>query len=232
VQYLLHTSYFYKDINIKGGGNFLPFIIKRMVIMYTAIILAAGEADRMGKLKQLLPWKDKTILETVIDNVLASEYIDDEIRVVLGAEAERVKKKIDYYDDNRFRIKENPDFTRGMSSSLKVGINNLSNNTKNLVIFLGDQPLITPDIFDNIISEFEKSSAEIIMPIYNDKPGHPVIISTKYLSEMKKLEGPMGLKPFIEEHKDLVEYYPIDNQKVIIDLDYYDDYLYYKNKYD
>ena len=76
--------------------------------MYTAIILAAGEADRMGKLKQLLPWKDKTILETVIDNVLAREYIDDEIRVVLGAEAERVKKKIDYYDklkEIKFAIK-------------------------------------------------------------------------------------------------------------------------------
>mgnify|MGYP002282441056 CR=1 FL=1 len=102
--------------------------------MYTAIILAAGEADRMGKLKQLLPWKDKTILETVIDNVLASEYIDDEIRVVLGAEAERVKEKIDYYKDERLRIKENPDYKEGMSSSLQTGIKYLSENTKNLII--------------------------------------------------------------------------------------------------
>ena len=199
--------------------------------MYTAIILAAGEADRMGKLKQLLPWQDKTILETVIDNVLASELIDDEVRVVLGAEAERVKKKIDYYNDPRFRIKENPDYSRGMSSSLRVGVRNLSKNTKSLVIFLGDQPLITPDIFDSIIVEFEKSSSEIMMPIYNEKPGHPVIISTKYLNEIKKLEGPMGLKPFIEDHKDLVNYYPIEEEKVTIDLDYYDDYIYYKNKY-
>ena len=199
--------------------------------MYTAIILAAGEADRMGKLKQLLPWQDKTILETVIDNVLASEHIDDEVRVVLGAEAERVKNKIDYYDDPRFRIKENPDYSRGMSSSLRVGVRNLSKNTKSLVIFLGDQPLITPDIFDNIIIEFEKSSSEIMMPIYNEKPGHPVIISTKYLDEIEKLEGPMGLKPFIEDHKDLVNYYPIEEEKVTIDLDYYDDYIYYKNKY-
>lgn len=200
--------------------------------MYTAIVLAAGEADRMGKLKQLLPWKNKTILETVIDNIMASDYIDDEIRVVLGAEAARVKKKIDYYDDPRFRIKENPDFSRGMSSSLKVGVKNLSKNTKYLVIFLGDQPLITPDIFDTIIGEFEKSSSDIMLPVYDDKPGHPVIISTKYLDEIKQLEGPMGLRPFIEKHKDLVNYFPIDDQKVTIDLDYYDDYLYYKNKYD
>lgn len=199
--------------------------------MYTAIILAAGEADRMGKLKQLLPWQDKTILETVIDNVLASQYIDDEVRIVLGAEAERVKNKIEYYNDPRLRIKENPDFSQGMSSSLQVGVKGLSKNTKSLIIFLGDQPLITPDIFDSIIHEFEKSSSQIMMPIYNEKPGHPVIISTKYLNEIKKLEGPMGLKPFIQAHEDLVKYYPIEDEKVTIDIDYYDDYLYYKNKY-
>lgn len=200
--------------------------------MYTGIILAAGEADRMGKLKQLLPWKDKTILETVIDNVLDSSYIDDEIRVVLGAEADRVKEKIGYYEDERLRIKENPDYKEGMSTSLKRGIEDLPEKTKYLVIFLGDQPLITPDIFDMIISEFEENSSDIMLPCYNDTPGHPVIISTKFLPEIKQLEGAMGLKPFLEEHEDLVEHYPINDKKVIIDLDYYDDYQYYKNKYD
>ncbi len=200
--------------------------------MYTGIILAAGDAERMGKLKQLLPWKDKTILETVIDNVLKSKYIDDEIRVVLGAEAERVKEKISYYKDERLRIKENPDYKEGMSSSLQKGIEDLAKNTKFLVIFLGDQPLITPDIFDMLINRFEENSSDIMLPIYNDKPGHPVIINTKFLPEINKLDGAMGLKPFLEEHEDLVEYYSIDDEKVIIDLDYYDDYLYYKNKYD
>jgi len=157
----------------------------KVIILYSAVILAAGEADRMGKLKQLLPWKEKTILETVIDNVLDSKYIDDEIRIVLGAEVDRVKEKISYYNDNRIVIKENPNYKQGMSTSLKKGIEHLSKTTKYLVIFLGDQPLITPDIFDNIIHKFEEDSAEIMMPVYNKKPGHPVIISTKYLSDIK-----------------------------------------------
>jgi molybdenum cofactor cytidylyltransferase len=200
--------------------------------MFTGIILAAGKADRMGKLKQLLPWKDKTILETVIDNVLESRYIDDEIRVVLGAEAERVKEKISYYEDDRLRIKENPDYKEGMSSSLQKGIEDLSGNTKFLVIFLGDQPLITPEIFDKLINRFEENPADIMLPNYNDKPGHPVIISTKFLPQINKLDGAMGLKPFLDDHEDLVEHYSINDEKVIIDLDYYDDYQYYKNKYD
>ena len=41
----------------------------------------------------------------------------------------------------------------------------------------------------------------------------------------------MGLKPFIKKHRDIVNYFTVENEKVIIDLDYYDDYLYYKNKY-
>src|SRR6056297_1264403 len=200
--------------------------------MYTAVILAAGEADRMGKLKQLLPWKEKTVLETVIDNVLDSDYIDDEVRVVLGAEAERIKKKLTNYSDARFRIKENPDYEEGMSSSIKKGVEELSKNTKTLLVFLADQPLITADVFDNIIKEFEKSSLDIIQPVYNEKLGHPVLISIDYLSKIKKLKGTMGLKPLLEKYSKEVYYFPIDNKKIIIDLDYYDDYLYYKNKYE
>lgn len=199
--------------------------------MYTAVILAAGKSNRMGKLKQLLSWEDKTILETVIDNVLESKFIDDEIRVVLGAQAEKIKKKIDYYQDQRLRIKENPDYELGMSSSLQKGIEDLSNNTKNIIIFLGDQPLITAEIFDSIIKEFEKKEADIIMPVYEQKPGHPVIISTQYLEEIKALSGPMGLKPFLDKHQDIVHHFLVKDEKVIIDLDYYDDYLYYKDKY-
>ncbi len=200
--------------------------------MYTAVVLAAGKADRMGKLKQLLPWKEKTVLETVVDNVLDSEYIDDEVRVVLGAEADRIKKKLTNYSDARFRIKENPDYEEGMSSSIKKGAEDLSKNTKALLVFLGDQPLITADIFDNIIKEFEKSSSDIMQPVYNEKPGHPVLISTDYLPDIKKLKGPMGLKPLLEKYSKEVYYFSIDNKKIIIDLDYYDDYLYYKNKYE
>lgn len=199
--------------------------------MYTAIILAAGESDRMGKLKQLLEWNDKTILETVIENVLSSKYIDDQVRVVLGAKAEKIKKKLNYFNDPRLKIIKNPDYKQGMSSSIKKGVENLPSDTKYLVIFLGDQPLITADIFDNIIEKFQSTSSEIMQPIFENNPGHPVIISTNYLPEIQKLKGPMGLKPFIKRHNDIVNHFTVENEKVIIDLDYYDDYLYYKNKY-
>ena len=70
-----------------------------------------------------------------------------------------------------------------------------------------------------------------MQPVFENKPGHPVIISVKFLPEIQKLEGPMGLKPFIKKHNDIVNHFEVENEKVIVDLDYYDDYLYYKNKY-
>src|SRR6056297_2859673 len=114
--------------------------------MYTAIILAAGQSDRMGKLKQLLEWNDSTILETVIKNVLDSKYIDDQVRIILGAQAERIKKKLKYLDNARIKIKENFDYKQGMSTSIKKGVEDLPIDTRYLIIFLGDQPLITADI--------------------------------------------------------------------------------------
>ena len=51
----------------------------------TAIVLAAGEAKRLGGQKLLLPFGDSTIIETVIGNVADCDI--DEAIVVLGHRA-------------------------------------------------------------------------------------------------------------------------------------------------
>ena len=62
-----------------------------MIFMISAILLAAGEAKRMGKPKQLMPLGEKSILEHSLDNLLASRV--NEIIVVVGCEADKVTKK-------------------------------------------------------------------------------------------------------------------------------------------
>ena len=57
-----------------------------------SVILAAGEARRMGKTKQLLPWGTHTLIEHVIDQHLQAKV--SEIYIVLGADLEKIKKQI------------------------------------------------------------------------------------------------------------------------------------------
>ena len=195
--------------------------------MISAIILAAGEASRMGKLKQLLPWEDSTILGTVIKNIQESE-LDGQVRVVLGAESERIKEELADYN---CQFLTNPDYTRGMFSSVMTGIKNLPINTTGLLFMLADQPLVTTDIYNQLISYFKKEEPLLLVPSYNQRRGHPLIISSTLIPEIYKLgkdgdpEG--GLRALLDKYEDDIEYYNVDKEGVIIDLDYYEDYQKY-----
>ncbi|MGE0688024.1 MAG: NTP transferase domain-containing protein, partial [Dehalococcoidia bacterium] len=50
--------------------------------MISAIILAAGESSRMGRLKQLLPWDGTTLLDWQVREARAAGV--DDVVIVLG----------------------------------------------------------------------------------------------------------------------------------------------------
>ena len=195
--------------------------------MISAIILAAGEASRMGRLKQLLPWGESTILGTVINNIQESE-LDGQVRVVLGAESERIKAELSDYN---CQFLTNPDYTRGMFSSVMIGIKDLPQDTTGLLFMLADQPLVTTDIYNQLINYFKKEEPLLLVPSYNQRRGHPLIISAELIPEIYKLredgvpEG--GLRALLDKYEDEIEYYNLDQEGVIIDLDYYEDYQKY-----
>ena len=195
--------------------------------MISAIILAAGEASRMGKLKQLLPWEDSTILGTVIKNIQESR-LEGQIRVVLGAESDRIKRELSDYN---CQFLTNPDYTRGMFSSVMTGIQNLPEATTGLLFMLADQPLVTTGIYNKLINYFKEEEPLLLVPSYKKRRGHPLIISAELIPEIHKLgedgdpEG--GLRSLLDKYEDDIEYYNVDKEGVIIDLDYYEDYQKY-----
>ena len=81
----------------------------------SGIILAAGLSTRMGEPKQLLPFGNSTIIETVIDNLLGSKL--NEVIVVVGHEAEKVQARIRH---KPVEIAFNPDYQAGMLTSCPV----------------------------------------------------------------------------------------------------------------
>ena len=85
--------------------------------MISGIILAAGESRRVGKLKQLLPFGNSTIIETVIDNLLCAKL--DEVIVVLGHAAEKITAKIRH---KPVKIVCNPNYKSGMLTSVQRGV--------------------------------------------------------------------------------------------------------------
>ncbi len=194
--------------------------------MLTAIILAAGQGRRMGSLKQLLPWQgDKTILETVVGTVLACPQFDDEVRVVLGAGREQVLPRLRGIADPRLVLLENPQFERGMLSSIQRGVADLPSPSRGFALFLGDQPLLTPDLVAPLGDYWLKAGPDFLVPVHRGRRGHPVLVQKKYVPEILALEEEEGgLRNLLRRHEERVVYLPVASPAIFLDLDYPEDY--------
>jgi len=180
----------------------------------SAIILAAGTSSRMGFLKQTANIKGKSLLELVLDKVRKFPF--HEIIIVLGYKHDEVMKtlKLEYE-----KVVINEEYEKGMSSSLKKGVLNISKDSEAFAIFLADMPLIKEKSIEKVINEFNERSCLIVAPIFNKVIGHPVIFHRNLIPEIINLEGDIGAKKVIEKYKDEACFIEIDDEGVLIDID-------------
>ena len=187
--------------------------------MIWALVLAAGESKRMGESKQLLPFEKTTILETVIDHIAQSTV--DETLIVLGANRGKIE---DVTKDLHVKSVYNPDFKEGMLSSVQKGFDALPEEAEAVLVFLGDQPRISSSVIDQIIIAYRSSEKSIVLPAFDNKRGHPVLISTKYREEIALLNPQIGLRELIHNHPEDILEVEIDSSAILEDIDTPDDY--------
>jgi molybdenum cofactor cytidylyltransferase len=189
--------------------------------MISAIVLAAGEARRMGETKQLLPWRGKTVLGHVLDTLLSSSV--DEVILVLGHEAERVLEKVAIRE---IKVVFNPDYQKGMSTSLRRGLRAMNKAAEGFLVVLADQPAITPEIIDRLIDSFRRvqPGKNIVAPSFRGRRGHPVLFGRKYREEFGGLTGEVGGREILARHPEDILALEVDTDAVLIDLDTPEDY--------
>ena len=186
--------------------------------MLTAVVLAAGRSTRMGTLKQLLPFGDTTIVERVVTTLLASRV--DHVIVVLGHRVDEIRPRIDRYPVTTI---VNPDPNGDMLSSIQCGVN-ATPPEHGLLIALGDQPFITSFVVNTLIEAYTCQQPGFVIPVYEGRRGHPMIIDARYRHEILTLKDSGGLKNLRDRYPDTVVTIPVDTDDVLIDLDFFHDY--------
>ena len=186
----------------------------------SAILLAAGEARRMGRPKLLMPLASGTVLEQTIDNLLASKV--EEIIVVLGAKSEDLKQVI---TNRPVQVVVNPDYEQGMSTSLIAGLSLVDNRAQWIMIALADQPFIDSDTYNKLIETSLSGSNGIIVPTYRGRRGNPVIFSARYKPELYKLKGDIGGRELLQKYSADVLEVAAYSEGIHSDIDTRDDYL-------
>jgi molybdenum cofactor cytidylyltransferase len=185
----------------------------------TAIILAAGESKRMGRPKMLLPWKDSTVLGSVLATYRAAGL--KEILVVTGG----ARRQVEALLGTRARAVYNPDFDRGeMLSSLQAGLRALGSETEAALIGIGDQPQLEGSAVRAILDAFRATGAVLIVPSYRMKRGHPWLAARSLWGEILAMQAPDSPREFINSHAAEIHYVNVDTPGVVQDLDTPDEY--------
>ncbi len=188
----------------------------------SAIILAAGESKRMGSPKMLLDFGGMSMLEKVIRNVQAASV--DDIIVVLGAFRDEILK---ITKNAGVRSCYNEIYREGMLSSVQCGFRNLSIASEAALIFQGDQPLITPEVIESVINSYRNGVRVrgIVIPVYKNRRGHPLLVARKYFVEIEKLDPGKGLRSLAEIFSDDVEEVSVEEPSILRDFDTFDEYI-------
>jgi molybdenum cofactor cytidylyltransferase len=190
-------------------------------MIISSIVLAAGESKRMGRVKQLLPWHGKAILQRVLDHLRQSQV--SEIILVLGYSADQILREI---STEKVKVVINPDYAEGMSSSLRHGLRAVHEQAAAFFVVLGDQPAIGPEVFDRFIHEFKQvyPQKNILFPAFHGSRGHPVLLGRKYMKEAMQLRGDVGCRQILADHPDDLLAVEVETAAVLLDIDTVQDY--------
>ena len=187
--------------------------------MISAILLAAGQSKRMdGENKLTKELRGIPLIKLSVKNILASSI--DELIVVFGYQKEIIEKLID--PNVKIKFVFNKDFESGMASSIKIGLNNLSEKTEAFFICLGDMPMVNHNIYNQLIKS--KNNKEIIVPNYKGQQGNPVLFNKSMKEKVIDISGDIGAKKILELNKDKILNLEINDQGVTKGFDTQDNF--------
>jgi molybdenum cofactor cytidylyltransferase len=161
------------------------------------MVLAAGGSLRLGRPKQLLPFRGRTMLDAVLDTARSCGL--DQLLVALGGASDEVRAAVDLHGCD---VVENPGFGAGCSSSIAAALPSLSSSTDVLVLLLGDQPEVTVDAVRRLL--VGRGDAPLSVCRYDDGRGHPFAFGRTMLPHLAAMHGDKAVWRLLDEHAAVV----------------------------
>ena len=165
-----------------------------------AVVLAAGLSSRMGSNKLLAPVRGKPMVRHAVETALASAA--SPVIVVTGNGGAEVRHALAPYSP---LFVDNPDFSKGLSTSLKSGLSAVPNDCDGALILLGDMPDVSTGLLDKLIAAFDPSEDRAVcVATRHGRRGNPVLWARRFFPEILALEGDIGARHLIAQYGELV----------------------------
>lgn len=182
----------------------------------TGIVLAAGSSSRLGTPKQLLPYRNTTLLGASLDVARGCGF--DQIIVTLGGAEQLVRDAVAL--DGIDVVVVN-DFGTGCSASLRVALGAVHPQSDGIVLLLGDQPGVAPETVRRLVDEGRRHP--VVVCRYRDGLGHPFWLSRTIFDDLIALHGDKGVWKLVHSGKVTVRELPVAGP-VPLDVDTWADY--------
>ena len=188
--------------------------------MFGAVVLAAGESQRMGgRPKPLIERDGVPLVRRAVQALLGAGV--GEIVVVVGYRADEVAWAV---NDLPVRVAVNEAYPAGHVTSLRKGLLELPDSVAATLVVLADQPLLEVADVSAVIAAYEgRGSARAVVPRVQQRRGHPVALEASACSEILRGDAGFGAREWLDEHPDEVSWFDNDNLHYVEDLDYPED---------
>ena len=185
--------------------------------MISAVILASGFALRMEQEKLLLPIDGIPMIQKVAQSVAAS-HVDETILIYRRKE---VKAAVERYVD---RTVYNSGAHDGQSEAIRLGIRSIHPKSSACLFIMGDQPLIQAEMINTLIESAVNAPGKIVVPLYGNLPGSPVLFPNTFWPELMQLRGDEGGRKVIRAHPELVVQMAVAMETAGLDADTWEEY--------
>jgi molybdenum cofactor cytidylyltransferase len=177
-----------------------------------AVVLAAGTSTRLGTNKLCMKLNGEAVVRRSVRLFIDAGI--EKVVVVTGFESERVEQALSGLP---LTLVRNRFYQEGMSSSVKAALP-LVGACQALFIHLGDKPFVKADTVQSMYQRYTGRTGSIIVPVHKETRGHPVLVDTKYLGDMGRLEGDQGLRQMIGTYEKGVSFVE-SGAEILMDID-------------
>ena len=180
------------------------------------LVLAAGGSRRLGRPKQLLPYRGATLLDHTVSTARACGF--DQLVVALGGGSGEVRARVDLAGAD---VVVNDGYGEGCSSSIAVAMGALDPAASVLVLLLGDQPGVAPETVRALLAA--RGDAPLAVCRYDDGRGHPFAFDRSRFADLRALHGDKAVWKLLDRRANEVVEVPIPG-RVPLDVDTWADY--------